>query len=130
MDEIGLNLRNGVVDDLALEGEGDVVVLGRAVDLLAVVEDAVLGEMNALLGEASVDLGEGVLEALLLIEREHLREVRQGDVHAGTLEVEGIDEGGGDVGEPARLGRHALGEVAHALREIGDLGGDNEDRGT
>ncbi len=128
VDEVGADLGDGVVDDLALEGEGDQVVF-RAVDAGAVVEDAVFSEVDALLGQGAADFLELVVEDAGDVEVEHPAVVWQRDVDIGALVVEGLDQRGGDIGEATGLGAHPLGEVAHAFREVGNFRGDDEDAG-
>ena len=114
VDEVGLDGWEDVVGDLALEGEGDEVVFRGRVDLGLVVEDAVFGEVDAFIGEGFGDAVVFAVEEFAHFEVEHAAVVGEGDVDVGALVVEGFDERGGDVGEAARFGAEALGEVAHA----------------
>jgi hypothetical protein len=50
-------------------------------------------------------------------------------MNAGTLGVEGVNKRSRDIGQSPRLGRHALGQVAHALWEVGNLRRDDQDLG-
>ena len=129
MDQVGPDFGDGVIDDFALEGEGDVEVILIAVDFGTVIEGPVFGEVDALRWEGAGDFFEFVIEDFLHVEVEHLPVVGQGDVDIGAEVVECLDERGGDVGESSRLGRHALGEVSHASRQIRDFWGDDEDPG-
>ena len=129
VDEVGGDARDDVVDDLALEGEGDAGVFAAVVgvDRVAVVEDAVLCEVDAFFREPFADGFEFLAEDVVDIGVEHLTVVREGDVDISAEFEERGDERGGDVGEPAGLGVHSLGHIAHAFRQIGDFRGDDED---
>ena len=102
----------------------------RGVNGGAVVEDAVFCEMDALLRDGPADLLILVFKHALGVRMKHATVVREGHMDIGTLLVEGFDKGGGDVGHAPGLGAHALGQVSHALRKVGDLGGDDQDGGS
>ena len=125
MDQIRAHLRNGVVDHLALECEGDQVILGT-IDTRPVVEDAVLGKMDALFGECSADLLVFVVEDARDIEVKHSAVIGQGYVNVSALIIESFYKRGGYVGEPACFGAHPLSEVPHAFRKVGDFRSDDE----
>ena len=48
VNEVRPDLRDRVVDDFALKGEGNIVVVFRAVDSVAVEENTILGQVNVL----------------------------------------------------------------------------------
>ena len=129
VDEVRGDAGDDVIDDLALEGEGDARVFAAVVgvDGVAVVEDAVFCEMDAFFREPFADGFEFLAEDVVDIGVEHLTVVREGDVDICAEFEERGDEGSGDVGEPAGFGVHALGHIAHAFREVGDFRGDDED---
>lgn len=129
VDDVGFDTGDDVVDDFPLEGEGEEVVFGGTVNARAVVEDAVLGEVNVLIGEGFLILGESVFKAVVLIFLEHAPVVGEGNVDVGVLFMKGSDERRGDIGHASCLGGHALGEVAHAFGKVGDLWGDDKDAG-
>lgn len=128
VDQVWSDLGDGVIDDFPLEGEGEEMVL-RGIDAGAVVEDAILGEVNALFRQGAADFFVFEFEDVFRVEVEHAPVVWQGHMDVGTLIVESLDEGGGDIGEAAGFGAHALGQVSHAVGEIGDFGSDDEDPG-
>ena len=82
VDEVGLHARDDVVDDLALERERELdVAVAARVHRVAVVEAAVLREVDALVGEVALVLPELVRDELRGLYVEHAPVVRQRHVH-------------------------------------------------
>ena len=128
VDEVGLHLGDHVVDHLALEREGELrVAVAARVDVVAVVEAAVLGEVDALARHAALVEAQLVGDELAGLLVEHPPVVRQGHVDVRPQVEQRPDERRRHVGHAARLGAHAPGEVAHPLREIRDLRRDDQD---
>ena len=129
--EVGADDRDDVVDHLALERQRDagVHLVVAGVDAVAVVEEAVLREVDAGLGEDGLVDEQLALDEVPHVHVEHLAVVGEGDVHVRPELEERGDERGGDVREAAGLGGHAVGHVAHPGREVGDLRRDDEDGG-
>lgn len=94
VDEIGFYGGNDVVDDFALEGEGDFEVngIGVGVDAVLVVKDAIFGEVNAVFGEFAFVDEEFVVDKTAYIDVEHFTVVGECDVDIGSEFVQGGDE--------------------------------------
>ena len=86
MDEVGFDVTDDAVDDLALEGQGDARILAAVtrVNLIAVIEKTVLGQVNAFFGEFFPDLVQLAAEEVVNVRVKHLPVIRQGDVHVRT----------------------------------------------
>ena len=127
--EVGADDRNDVVDHLALERQRDagVHLVVAGVDAVAVVEEAVVRQVDAGLGEDGLVDEQLALDEVPHVHVEHLAVVGQRDVHVRPELEERGDERGGDVRETAGLGGHAVGHVAHSGRKVGDLRRDDED---
>ena len=125
VDQVGLHARNAVVYYLPLEGESELYVsVAAVVNSVPVVEAAVLGEMDAFVGQMALVLSQLVGNELRRLFVEHAPVVRQRHMDVRAEFVERGNERSGDVGHAAGLGRHLAREVAHAVRQIGNLRGD------
>ena len=126
--QVRLHVGDDVVDDLALERERELdVAVAARVDGVAVVEAAVLGEVDALVGEVALVLPQLVGDQLRGLDVEHPPVVRQRHVHVGAELVQRLHQRRRDVGHATGLGGHLAGEVAHSLRKIGNLRRDDQD---
>ena len=91
VNEIGFYGGDDVVDDFALEGEGDFEVngIGIGVNAVLVVKDAVFGEVNAVFGEFSFVDEQFVVDEPTNIDVEHFTVVGECDVHISTEFMQG-----------------------------------------
>ena len=127
VDEVGLHVGDDVVDDLALKRKRQLeVAFAPRIDRVAVVEAAVLGQVDALVGQVALVLAQLFRDKLSRLDMEHAPVVRQRNMYVGAQLVQRLDERRGDIGHAAGLGGHLAGEIAHPLREIGNLRRDNE----
>ena len=94
MDEIGFYGGDDVVNNFALEGEGDFEVnsIGIGIDAILVVKDAVFGEVNAVFGEFAFVNEEFIVDEPTDIDMKHFTVVGECDVYIGTEFVQCGDE--------------------------------------
>ncbi len=86
MDEVRVHAGDDVIDDFALEGERylDGVLGVAGIDLIAVVEDAVLGEVDVIFRQLLVILAQLLFVKLEDVHVEHAPVVRQCHMHVRT----------------------------------------------
>ena len=128
MDQVGFDGWNNVIDDFALEGEGNLQIglLPVAVDTVLVVEDAVFGQMDAVVRQLTLIDQQLVVDETADVHMEHFPVVGKGHVHIRPELVEGRNQRCGDIGEAACLGRKLVGHVPHAFGQVGDFRRDDQ----
>jgi len=128
VDEVGLDGGDDVVDHLALERESQlgIVLAVRAVHRVPVVEHAVLREVDARVRQLGLVALELAVDEAADVHVKHLAIVRQRDVDVRALLEERAHERSRHVRHAAGLGGHAVGHVAHAGGQVGDLRRDDE----
>ena len=127
VDEVRLDVGDDVVYDFALESERklDVAVAAR-IHCVAIVEAAVLGEVDVLVREVALVFAQFRRDELGGLDVEHAAVVRQRDVDIRAEFVERLHERCGYIRHAARLRGHLAGEVAHAFGQIRNLRRDNQ----
>ena len=127
VNKIGLNVRDAVVDDFALERQSELYISVTAIiDGIAIIKATVFRKMDALVGEMALILFKLIRNELRRLLVEHPAIMRQSDVNISSELVERGDERCRHVGHAARLRGHLSGEVAHAFRQIRNLRRYNE----
>lgn len=130
VNEIRLDGAHDIVDDLALEGEGDfrVFAIVVRVDGFAIVEDTVFREMDTRFRESGAQVQlQFAFDQILGVHVKHLPVIRKSDMDIGALVKKGADEGCGDIGKSTGLGNHMVCPVTHSRGEIGNLRCNNQD---
>ena len=87
----------------------------------------VLGQVDAVVRHHLADHLEILFEELRQLVAVHAAVIGHGHVHVGAPLIERADQGGRNVGQPAGLGGQVVGHVAHAVGQVGHLGGDDQD---
>ena len=129
MNQIRHHPRHDVVDQLALENQGDphrfIGVI--AVNLVAIIKNPVLRQVDVRFWQDFVVFPQLLLVQAENVAMEHPPVVRHRYVDVcSQLEQRG-NQRCGDIRQATRFRRHPLGHVPHARGQIGDLRRDNED---
>ena len=128
VNEVWLHRVDDVVDHLTLERERQLrVAIALGIDMVTIIEAAVLGQVDALVRHAALVHAKLVRDKLRRLFVEHPAVVRQRHMHVRAEVKERRDERGGDVGHATCLRAHLSRKVAHPLRQIGDLRRDDQD---
>ncbi len=129
MNQVRFDHRNDVIDDLPLERESEVHRLVRiaTIDLVPIIEDAVLCQMDARTGKHLV-----VFPQFLIMEMEDIPVKQAPIIRQCYMDVRAQRNQRGnqacrDIRKAASLRRHTLRGVAHRFRKIADFGGDQQD---
>jgi len=129
VDQIGLYRRNDVVDHFARKGQRQlgILVLRIAVDRVAIIEAAVLGQMDARVGQAALVDAQLVTDQLSHLHMKHAPVVRQRHVDIGTEIKQRRHQRRGDIRQTAGFGGQPARHIAHAGRQVGDFRSDDQD---
>ena len=129
MDQVRPDAGDDVIDDLPLEGEGDSGVLPAVtgIDGIAVIKNPVFCEVDAFLRQGPAHGFEFLGDDFKDVGVEHLPVVRQGHMDIRAELEQRRDQRGRDIRQSSGFGVHPLRHVSHAIRQIGDFRGDDED---
>ena len=127
VDEVWLHVRNDVIDDLALERECQLhVPVALRINSIAVVEATVFRQMDTLVGQVALVLAKLVGNELSRLDMKHATIMGKRHMHVRPKTVQRLHERSRHVRHTAGFGGHLTGQVPHALRQIRDLRGNDE----
>ncbi len=131
MNKIRLDPGDDVIYDFPLEGHADQHVFPTVigVDLAAIVENPVFGQMETFIWHLFLNCLQFALQSFRNLVVEHGPVVGQRHMHICPLLKKGADQGGGNVRQPAGLGGQVVAHISHAIGQVGNFRGDDQNPG-
>ena len=123
VNQIRLHARNDVVDHFALKSHRlqNTVFRVIAVDSVPIVENPVLGQMNAAVVQVVHVNPQFVADQVSHVDVEHPPVMRQRHMHIRPLTEQRCNQRSGNIRQPSRLGVQTVDHIPHAFRQIGDF---------
>jgi hypothetical protein len=125
VDDVRLNPRDDVVNEISLKGEGrhEKILLASLVDATAAIKFAVFGEVDAIAHRDAATYS-GVCRFFAMLEE--IAVVRDGEVNVFVGCAESVDEQCGDIGKSSRFCPEAFRIFGELFGDVGDFRSDEK----